>query len=104
MGQTLVALGWTWHVFLALSQLQCRCPIVRCYREVKYEKDLSTLVQSFDVQQFPEIGWLLVSCMVRLITCISPTTPILGRMTARLSFACVVKRGEYLIAGITLNC
>lgn len=36
--------------------IEVDCPFVHCYREVEYERDLSTLVHRFDRQPLPEMG------------------------------------------------
>lgn len=46
------------------------CPFVRCYEEVKCEKDLWTLGQSLDGQVLPKVGPLLIGLSSPFSRCV----------------------------------
>lgn len=76
------------------------CFIVPFYKEVEYEGDLSALVYRLDWQSLPKLVHGLSSCVVRLVTCISPTVSNTGRVTVTSRFIFVVMRGGYSLTAI----
>lgn len=62
------------------------------------------IVQRLDGQPLQEIGLSLFVFRRRLGTCISANALTIERLTATLTFLCVVKRGEYFLDRVTWNC
>lgn len=71
------------------------CPLVCCYEDVEYVKDLSTVVRRFDVQALLEIGLFLVVLCCPIIHLYFGSAWIIGPMNATLSFVFVFMRGIF---------
>lgn len=103
VGQTLVALRWTWRVYVVLGPFWGWSPLRSLLWKGLIWEGLLDACAALDVQLLTETGPLLFVFRCPFSLQYFANISTIGRVAANLSFVCVVMRAGYLLVCITSN-